>query len=236
MLYFLHGDIVKAADKANALAETMLKKQPEASHFKLDPDNFSLSQLQELVGGQGLFTQKYIVSLRRLLEEKETQEGIFSFLEEIADSENIFIWAEGLVDAKAIEKIEKVATKVQEFKVTAPKKKEEPNLFGLGDALGARDKKKLWLGYTDALMKADANQIHGILFWQVKNMVLAKNTSSADEAGITAFPYKKAKQHVGNYKDEELETMLDELVALTHDAKRGGKKLELSLERWVLGV
>jgi DNA polymerase III delta subunit len=236
MLYFLHGDIAKAADKANQMSEAMLKKQPDASRFKLDHESFSAGELEELIGGQGLFSQKYIIDLRRLFEKDESKEIILDKLEDVAASSNIFVWAEGEVDEGDIKLVEKHAEKVQEFKIKTLPKKEDPNLFALGDALGSRDKKTLWLKYVDALSKSDIQPVHGILFWQVKNMLLASKTSSADEAGLSPFPYKKAKQYSNNYSEEELQSMAEDLIAIAHDTRRGKGNFEMMVEKWVLGL
>jgi hypothetical protein len=220
------------------MVDAMLAKQPEASRFKLDPENFSEEELQELIGGQGLFSQKYIVDLRRLFESDETKEVAASFIDDIQKSENIFIWVEGELKKEELTLVEGRAEKLQEFKLSqkAQKKKEDTNLFPLGDALGKKDKKNMWLLYIDALANADINQIHGILFWQVKNMLLALKTATPEEAGISPFPYKKAKQYAGNFSEDELQTMSADLVALAHDARRGKHNFEIAVERWVLAL
>ena len=61
MLYLIHGtDIQKSLAKARKMVETMIIKKPNASLFKINSDNFDLAQIQEFVGGQGLFENKYI--------------------------------------------------------------------------------------------------------------------------------------------------------------------------------
>lgn len=246
MFYFLHGDIPKAVDKANQMVEAMLKKQPDASRFKLDSENFSRSGLQELLGSQGLFSSRYIVDLRRLLENKENKnkEGekdeeniIFEFLKELKESPNIFIWVEEDVKASDLKKIEKYAEKVQSFYFAQNKEKKPVfNIFSLGDFLGERDKKKLWVGYIDALNYFAVEEIHRTLFWQIKNMLLASKSSSVLETDLKPFVFNKAKSFSKNYSKEELEKISSDLVSISHDAKRGKHDLKIALERFCLGV
>ena len=72
MLYFIHGDSNQIFTKAREMADSLLKKKPDAAYFKINQDNFSEDKINELLGSQGLFSNKYIVSLSRLLEKSDT--------------------------------------------------------------------------------------------------------------------------------------------------------------------
>ena len=237
MFYFLYGDIPKAADKAKQMSEAMLKKQPDAARFRLDSDNFSRPELQELMGGQGLFSSKYIVDLRRVLEDDEIKKEALSLIKELQESPNIFIWVEGVVKAADLKKIEKYSEKVQEFSSSLEKtKKPDFNIFSLGDALGERSKKNLWTGYLDALNYFAPEEIHGTLFWQLKSMLLTTKIPSAKEAGLKPFVFNKAKVFAKNYSQEELEKMSSDLISISHDARRGKHDFKIALERFCLEV
>lgn len=237
MLYFIHGtDYGKVLEKSKSMISAMLQKKPDASLFKLNTENWSDGQLQEFVGGQGLFENKYIVTLSKILEEKEMAESALSILEEIAQSDNIFIWTEEKVDTKTLKKIEKCATKVQAFEKKETATGPTFNIFSLGDALVARDKKSLWIMYHQALQFFAPEEIHGTLFWQVKSMLLAAKTKSADEAGLKPFVYSKSKKGAGNYSEVELTALSTNLVSLYHNARRGKGDLDILLEHFILGV
>src|SRR6185369_9649773 len=99
MIYFYQGeDITKGREKANALVDSLQKKKPDASVFRMNSENFDIARLSEYVESQGLFSNKYIVFLDRLSEDKNIKEEFIDKLKEIQESENIFIILEGKLD------------------------------------------------------------------------------------------------------------------------------------------
>ena len=117
MLYFLHGsDTHKARKKLHELLDLAEKKRPGAELFKITTESFSEGKLEELIVSQGLFEQKYTVVLDTLFEKKDIREFILAKLQELADSDQVFLHLEGKVDVAALKKVEKFAAKVQEFK------------------------------------------------------------------------------------------------------------------------
>ena len=156
-------------------------------------------------------------------------------MDEIAESPNVFIVLEGDVDKKTLLAITDVAEKVQLFENKEGKKKPEFNIFSLTDAFGRRDKKNLWVLYQKAVASgAVPEEIHGILFWQLKSMLLAVTAKTAGEAGVAPFVFTKAKSFLKNYTPEELKTLSSKLVHMYHDAHRGIHDFEIALERLIL--
>ncbi len=159
MLYLLYGeDTEKSRKKLRSLVGLMLTKKPDASLFKLDIDNFKEEKLEELLSGQGLFEQKYIVQMDTLFTEKEVGEIVLNKIEEIQNSENIFIAIENKISKPILRKIEKIATKVQEFPLERNSERQfatrkgnfsigDFNIFDLATKFGNRDKKGLWVMY-----------------------------------------------------------------------------------------
>lgn len=235
MLYFLYGDVQKAAHKAQGLVDSLLARQPDAGRFKLDGERFDVSEFEGLLGGQGLFSARYIIELRRIFDDATASDTVIGALAELAESPNVFIWVEPSVTAGHAKRIEKYAAKVQEFTVRE-KPKIEYNAFALADALGERDKKKLWMGYIDALEQLPVEEIHGTLFWQVKSMLLATKCETAAEAGMKDFPFNKAKRFAKKFTLDELLRLSRELLAVSHDARRGQHDFAIALERWVLSI
>jgi DNA polymerase III delta subunit len=237
MLYFLYGDIPKASEKARDLVNSLLLKQPDAARFKIDSQNWQTGEMEGLLHGQGLFSQRYIIEFRHLLEESEISDSVISFLPEIAQSENIFIWMDRDVTDKHLKEIKKHAAKVQEFTV-AKKIDNKPafNLFSLGDALIERNKQKLWVLFQDALNYSVVEEIHGTLFWQMKNMVLVNKVQTAAEADLKPFVFSKAKSALKKYSEKEIENMFENLLAVSHDARRGKHDFRIALEKWILSI
>ena len=220
MIYFFYGtDTDKARNKAHELVESLRKKKSEAGFFKLDADNFDPSSLEEYIGGQGLFSNKYIVLLDRLCENKEVKEDFISSVKEVGLSDNIFIVLEGKLDKASATKIEKNSTKTLKCDLpeeSRSKFKEENNAFALANAFGARNKKETWLLYRKAINAGEAPEaLHGMLFWKVKTMLLS------DGSG---------------WREDELMVVMDKLVTIYHDSRRGVHELETGLETMLLDI
>src|SRR3989338_10265847 len=102
MFYFLYGtDTDQARAKARELLESLQKKKPDAMVFRIEPEKWGEVHLEELIGGQGLFSQKMVIFADRVFENEEAQDAIEKNLEEIGKSDNIFILLEHKV-AKAL--------------------------------------------------------------------------------------------------------------------------------------
>lgn len=257
MIYLLHGeDVEKARTKAHELVDTLRTKKPDASFFKIEATQFSAEKLDELINSQGLFESKYIVLLDRVFENKEAKEQLIDSRKELAESPHIFIFLEGKVDKATLTKLEKVAAKTQVFEMGGRaggfggKSRQfavgeaggqfsigEFNIFALGDALGRRDKKELWFLYSKAALRdIPAEEIHGILFWAWKSMVLAATSKDAAEAGISPYVFQKSSGFAKNFSEDELAALGGRLVRMYHDAHRGRVDFDIELERFVLGV
>jgi DNA polymerase III delta subunit len=116
-------------------------------------------------------------------------------------------------------------------------KAEAFNTFALADALLDRDKKKLWLLLLAARRAGvpEENTI-GTLMWQMKALRLAVRTKSAEEAGLKAFPYTKAKRALTHWKGDDIDRASRELLVLYHDGHLGKRDIALALEEWILSI
>lgn len=235
MIYLLHGnDIHTSRKKLHVLLDGLFKKRPNAEYFHITSQNLSEYNIEELISSQGLFEQKYIVVLDNLLEDKDQKDELLKSLKEIQKAEHVFIFLEGKLDAKTVTKFEKYAEKIQEFNVKDIKK-ERFNTFSLTDALGARDKKRLWTLYQKAKKERVApEEIHSILFWQVKSMLLTLHSDNAKEAGLNPFVFNKSRSFLKNYSEKEIQNLSQKLVTLSHDARRGIHEFDVALERFIL--
>jgi len=236
MLYFLYGtDTDKAREKARELLASLQKKKPDAAVFRIEPEKWSAVHLEELIGGQGLFSQKMLIFLDRVFENEEAKAAVEDNLKEIEKSDNIFIFLEHKVPKALLLQITDVAEKILEFENKAEKAKLDFNIFSLTEAFGKKDKKKLWVLYQKALQTdAAPEEIHGILFWQIKSMILTGSAPNAAAAGIAPFAYTKAKSFLRNFSHGELLSLSSKLVRMYHDAHRGIHDFEIALERLIL--
>jgi DNA polymerase III delta subunit len=237
MLYLIYGtDRDKSRKKLHELLDLASKKRKDAELFKLTTENWSEAQFDELLVAQGLFETKYNTVLDNLFEKKDIKSYVLDKIEEVGKSEQIFLMLEGSVDAASLKKIEKYAKQVQEF-VKKEETKKEFNIFGVTDGLILKDKKKLWVSFLDTVKKGIApEEVHGIFFWQVKNMILASRAKDAKESGLSPYAYKNALSGGRNYKTEELLLISSDLVLMTHKVRQGKGDLAVMLEKWVLGL
>lgn len=256
MLYVFHGsDISKSGDKARALVKFLRAKKPDAAYVVVNADDWNSSIIEEHLGGQSLFSNKYIIFLDRVTENAEAKEKFGDFIFAMNESPNIFIASEGKINAELKKAFEKSAEKVV---VTDPSEsaggsrfgnvsgnssgtsvsqsgKRDFNIFALADALGSRDSFKAWSLYRQAIDSGiETENIIGTLFWQAKSMILASQAKTATESGLNPFVFGKSKKYAANYSATELNGLVSELVMLYHNGHRGIVDLELAVERLIL--
>ncbi|MEY4440951.1 MAG: hypothetical protein RLY49_577 [Candidatus Parcubacteria bacterium] len=236
MLYLFYGtDKNKALESALNIIKKKVAEKPDAVVFKIDQTNLSQNVLVEMCGGRGLFEQKYLVHVKDVCDEVESQEILFAFLKEMKESENIFILTEGDLNKKEFTKIEKYAEKVWNYE-SKKKVEREENIFTITNYLLARDKKNLWIEYQKLKNIFAVEEIHGTLFWCFKNIVLVANSKSVSEIGLKPFVYSNTKKALEKYSKEEIENKFWQLTKILGDSRRGEGELEILLERWVLGL
>lgn len=238
MLYVLHGsDIGEGRDKLHALLIALQAKRPGAELFRLAGEEVTSTLLQEYSSARGLFESKHIVLLYMPFATAESKRITLEALHDLASSENLFVLFEETVDAKTLVALTRHATKVQTHSKAAKQKKELFNRFALTDALGKRDRKILWVLYQKALRAGVAEEeIHGLLFWQIKSMLMAATAKNVGESGLKPFVYSKAKAAAAQYSKTELLQLSEDLVTLYHEVRRGKYDMETALERFVLSV
>ncbi len=238
MLYFLHGKDTKASRaKLHELLDTLQKKKPDASVFKIEAESFDSARFEEFLSGQGLFENKYIVVCDKIFENAEAKEQMVASVKEMSESDNVFLCLEEDVDAPTLKKIEKYAQKTQKFEENKKVESKSFNIFSLTDALGRRDKKELWVLYQQALASgSEPEEIHGILFWQVKSMLLSSQSKSSDEAGLKPFVFQKASGFAKKYSPAELRALSARFVEIYHNAHRGISEMGIALEKLILSI
>ncbi len=231
MLILLHGnDFKKIKQKAG---EFMEKSGQDVSIIRFDQDNFSLSEIENLIQGQGLFEKKRLVVLDHLLSFEELKELLVARARNFAESQNIFVFLE----TELKEDLLGLFKKEGKFEKFSRPEVKAFNLYSLTDAFGQKNKKKLWALYQKAVLAGfTPEEIQGVLFWQVKNILIAKESKSPSESGLKPFPFKKAKEFSKNFTDEELKTHSTDLVELYHRSHLGQKDFATGLEQFILRI
>jgi DNA polymerase III delta subunit len=233
MLYVIHGkDTAKARHKLTEMLGSLQQKRPDASLFRVTQENWNDSILDELLGGRGLFSTKYIIVLDGLLSSASSSESIIDQLEVLANSEHIAVMIEEKVSAPYLKKLEKSAEKIQEFELKEIMKREAPASFDFADAFAQRDTKKAWVLFQDIMSTGTAaEEIHGILWWQMKSVFLAKNSGSIKESGLSPYVHQKSSRAAAKWNGPELDICLNKLVEMYHSAHRGEIDFMIELEK-----
>ncbi len=218
MIEFYHGtdfSIVKI--RAEERLTELLKKDPKTSAIRFNAENWNQAAFDEVVKSQGLFGDRYIIFLDRVFENGEAKEFIFKILIELKGSQHFFVFVEGKLDKSTLGKIEKQAEKVETFSASEKKiKAEKFNIFSMAFALEQKDKRKLWLLYQTARKNAAPEEIHGILWWKVKQMMLSNRSVK--------------------YSASDLRKIAHKMVSIYHDAHRGLIDFDLALEKFLLEI
>ena len=246
MICLIYGDNKdKAIAKTGELLAVLEKKRPNAEVFEMLASNWNADEFDSFLKSQGLFDKKSIIILKDVCSEQEDiQAHVAERLEDAATSENVFIFVESKLDAKFLAAIKKVSKQTIETSATGAGAKKDwrsssggANDFALADALGRRDAQKAWSLFQESLMKgSEPEKLHGMLFWQIKTIILAANAKTAAEAELAPFPFSKAKSFTKNYSIEELRTFSSRLVSLYHDSRSSGRTLETEMERFLLTI
>jgi hypothetical protein len=112
MLYLIYGtNTNKVRAKARELVSIMQTKQPNVSLYKVTEENWNENLLDELISTQGLFLAKYIVTLDKLLEDKDISGSVLKNIKDFKESDHAWIMIEEKVTAVNLKKIEKYAYK-----------------------------------------------------------------------------------------------------------------------------
>ena len=255
MFFLFYGtDKIKARGQAHKVLSAGKKKHDQAEFFKLTSENFTENKLDELIMSQGLFYSGSIILADNLCETKEVSEILLKRLKEVKSSPNFFVFLEGELNKKEIEKFEKYAEKVEKFvkpfkKLTKKEelalKGEKIDFFDFANSLGERNKKKLWSLYQEALAEeVNSEEVHAMFFWQVKAMLSALMSKDAKEAGLNPYVYSKAKVYAKNFHTHKnvlasdcemvLKYLSQQLFDMYHLAHRGKVDFAVALERFIL--
>lgn len=225
MLYLISGT---SADRKRYINNLVDEYKVTSQHIY--EDDLVDRSLNEIVVTQtGLFGDREIYVIHDVARDIDMK----SLLSGYAESDNIIVFSEATVTKKITEAFAKVSATVQDFGKEIEKKDEKMNIFSLADAFGKRDKKNLWLLFRQALDQATPEEIHGILFWQIKNMMLV--IDSKENPGLNPFVYKKNQGFVRTWNRNELAQYASAMLRMFHERDMY-RTLEIDLEKMILSL
>lgn len=238
MIHLFYGEnIGKAREKLHEFLDGFFAKNPDAPLFEMNAESWSEEKFGELLVSRGLFGGGSVIILDSFLQNVDAEGTVLEKLKEMKESPNLFVITEGKLTKVIAERIAKKAETAEEFTSEKVTKKVEFDRFALSDALGRRSKKDAWVFLQKTLNAGGAaEEIHGMLFWQVKSMILAASSKTAGEAGLNPFVFRKSFSFAKNFTEEELKDLSSRLVSIYHEARRGGDELPIALEKFVLSI
>ncbi|MFA5997157.1 MAG: hypothetical protein WC791_01565 [Candidatus Paceibacterota bacterium] len=236
MLHIIYGkDREKGRVKFRALRDSLGKKYTEER--LVVEGEVSDGFLDTVAVSQGLFGGVTLFVFDSVFDKKAEQEMLLAHAEELSASSNYFLILEPLLEKSIADGLKDAGVEIEECVGKKVDSRPDFNIFSLSDALGARNKKELWVLYQEALGNGlSAEEISGTLFWAVKNIALMKNAKQGDDCGVSPFVAKKTRGYAANYSEEEIVKLSRALVTMYHEAHRGGEPMEIAIERFVLSL
>ncbi len=236
MLYIIYGtDREKGRARFRVLRETLAKKIGD--EMVVEEGEATAGFFETTVSSRGLFGETTLFVFDCVFDKKVEQEVLLAHATALTESMNSFLIFEPSLEKGIADELGAVATEAEECTAKKSEYKPDFNIFSLGDALGKRNKKELWVLYQGALGAGlSSEEICGTLFWSVKNIALMKNVKTGDDAGLNPFVAKKSRGFSANYTALEIAGLSRSLSAIYHEAHRGGEPMEIALERFVLSL
>lgn len=188
------------------------KKQRPVGAEEVKWESISTDELASLAATEALFGGTSTFVFVGALAGGRAEEFL-DFAKAFVTSSHAFIFEEEKLLKRETDIVTKAGAKVE--KIETIKKERGFDSFGVTFALGNRDKKKLWLGLTEALRAGEKPEaIAGLLHWKVRDML--------------------SKPSGAKYTKDEMKNLSRELISLYHDSHRGLGSLDLLLERFAL--
>ncbi len=212
MIYLFAGDDTK---NKTISYEKFLKSIPKnVATFSFTRNDFDENQIVSFYSGSGLFFGESMVVFTSIFEYEEKRDFLLSRLSQMNESTNSFVFVENTLSKDILDDFKKAGSKLNIFELPKMKKEKFDN-FLLANAFGNKDKLNLWIYFRQAV---DAGvvmeELSGVLFWKIKDMILKKNFSK--------------------FKEEELKSFIAKLSYLLPEARAKGLDAETAFEQFLL--
>ncbi len=221
MIYLFSGDDVK-----NKLRdyEKFIKSIPTGVEvFSVSRNDFDPIRIESFYSGASLFFVLSAVIFQNIFEFEETRDFILEKLKSMGESANLFIFLEGklnksILDAfkKALSADQQTAPFINIFELSKERKEKFDN-FLVANAFERKDKLNMWIYFRQAIDKGvGMEELIGVLFWKIKDMLLRKNFSK--------------------FSESELKDSASCLSFLLPEARKKGQDAESVFEQFLLKV
>jgi hypothetical protein len=185
MIYVFAGD--DTAKKVKAYQNFLESLPKDMEVFFVISNAFDFIQIESFFSGGGLFSQKSIIVFQNVFEREEIKDFILEKLELMSESKNDFVFLEGKFLKATLDAFKKVRAELNIFELSKAQKEKFDN-FLLANALGQRDKLKLWFYARQAIdLGVNLEELVGVLFWKVKDLILKRNFSKLSEQELKNY-------------------------------------------------
>ncbi len=200
----------------------------KAQHFYAD--DFEEQSFESRVPvNTGLFGERECFVLHNVAREL----FLAKVLKHYADTEHLLIFSEDSVVKKDRETFQKYHAHIQEFEKEEKKEAKKYNTFALADLLGEKNKKKLWLAFREAVESGvSAEEIHGVLFWQLKTLALVKRGATD---GMNDYVVRKNEVFAHYWTSKEIQTLANHFTKIYHQ-RDTYSTLEIEMEKLILSL
>ena len=236
MLYIIYGDNIERRKKARnevGLSDVVISPETEDKQVKI----------AELISAQNLWGDSQIITLDKILEDKEIKDIIYKSLEDIKNSDNYFIVEETKINAAVLTKLSKYATKVFDCSIgelvnsRGNNRVPEKSPFKLCDYIAAKDKKNAWI----ELMKLyetdiESEPLHGAIWWKLKmgNAVSGPSPALPTMEGVNTSSMRVAPPPCGGRLGGG--PRIFDFVMISLRAHNGECDFRNEIEKWILSI
>jgi DNA polymerase III delta subunit len=226
MIVLLTGNKTEQKAYIKNLCEQQGILSERIQHFY--SDDFEEKSFENIVPvNTGLFGERECFVLHNVTRDIPLK----TILKDYASSEHILIFSEESILKKDRTAFEKIGANIKEFAKEEKKEEKKVNTFALADFLGEKNKKNLWLAFREAIESGESPEsIHGILFWQMKNLALVK---AGDTKEMSPYVARKNEVFARNWTTEEIQNFASQLTKIYH-TRDTYSTLEIEIEKMIL--
>jgi len=212
MIYLFSGDDFQ---KKLFSYEKFIKTLPKRTEiFPVSRNNFNPIQVESFYSSASLFSPLSTIIFEGILEQGEMCDFILEKLKLMRDSNNSFIFVEGKLNKSILEAFKKIRAEINVFELPKEKIKKFDS-FLLANTFANKDKLNTWIYFRQATdFGVPMEELTGVLFWKIKDMILKKNFSK--------------------FTEEQLKNFVTKISYLLPEARKEGKDAEFALERFLL--
>ena len=198
MLYVFCGDRFGVRELSREFVAACQKKRAGAEYIYLSPSVEHYS-LEELLLGQGLFEQKYVVFCDEMLGDTSGQH-LADNLPLYVESPHMFVVFEPSLDTRSEKKLSGAGAVIKRCREQKADSEDVRPVFAFVDVFLRGDRQKSFAALHSLLRSGGPpSSVLNMLLWQLRMLVLVSQSGSASAAGVKPFVYTKAKKSACYY-------------------------------------